>query len=120
MTVFEQLLPKPVLLGLEHLIWLGFLTLVAWIAFCTQPYRSSEWMAISAFAYTLASLYVALLLVGVRCGLKSLKSARWLIIIVVGTSIWLLVQWLAPLENTFITQVFGEKQSPSGFSLVLA
>jgi O-antigen ligase len=115
MTVFEPLLPRLILRGLEQLIWLAFLVLITWLAFCTQPYRSTQWMLISTFAYTLASLYVMSLLVGVRCGLKSLESAKWLIIILVSSSVWLCLQWLAPLENTFITRVFGENLSPEWF-----
>lgn len=99
----------------DSILWIAFICLVVSISFTTKGYDSLHWLINSAALFTLALLF--LLRAGNHASYvgRVLHHARWVLLIFLLSSLWLLVQWKLPFSNPFFSEFFQVANAPRWF-----
>ena len=84
---------------LQPVFWYGYLALLVVISFLTHRFESVGWLFYCAAFYLYAALYCMAVAFGMRCGWSTIKNARWVLICLLISIVWLFVQLVLPVNS---------------------
>lgn len=103
------------LLSVNSVLWYVYLALLVWISFISEPYQSAQWMVFSSAFYAFLGGYCLLIAYGGRYNYQALICSRFAIAFLLGAAAWLFLQIQLPIQNGFISHLFGDDYYPLWF-----